>query len=118
VIASVLVVSGTFEQLLAMTSLAMLVLGILTVSALFVIRSRGASPGTLGRFGYPVLPAIYLFFAVFVVAGVIWEGLLSVGSGHVEREFVFSVVGLAVFAAVFAVYAALGAARSRMRARG
>ena len=125
-ISCILVVSGTFEQLLAMTSLAMLVLGILTVSALFVVRTRaatlgaspGASLGVLGRFGYPVLPAIYLVFAVFVVAGSVWEGLRSVGSGHVDQEFVFAVVGLAVFAAVCAVYAALGAARSRMRVRG
>lgn len=118
-ISSVLIVSGTFEQLLAMTSLAMLVLGILTVSALFVVRARKAPESEgIPRFGYPFLPAVYLVFAVFVVAGSLYEGLSSIGSGHLDEEFAFSVLGLVVFAAVCGVYALLGAARGRTRVRG
>ena len=118
VIACILVASGTFEQLLAMTSLAMLVLGILTVSALFVVRARSSEAPAVGRFGHPILPAVYLVFAVFVVAGTVWEGLRSIGTGHADQEFVFSVVGLAVFAAVCALYGGVGAARARIRVRG
>ena len=118
-IASALIVSGTFEQLLAMTSLAMLVLGILTVSALFVLRARGQGADA-PRFGYPWLPAIYLAFALVVVGVSLHGGLASLGSaGNLDEEFLFSLVGLAVFGAVFALYGVREYARARTRgARG
>lgn len=106
-ISALLIVSGTFEQLLAMTSLSMLVLGILTVSALFVLRARRPElAAEAPRFGYPLLPAVYLFFALGVVGFSVKSGLegLRGPSGDLDQEFLFSLGGLVVFAAVVAVY--------------
>ncbi len=116
VIASVLIVSGTFEQLLAMTSLAMLVLGALTVAALFVLKGRGDAAARASRgFGYPFLPALYFIFALFVVGVTIHSGVRSLsGASEMTEEFVFSLIGLAVFAGLFGLYTLVGVARRRV----
>lgn len=114
-ISAVLIVSGTFEQLLALTSLAMLVLGILTVSSLFVIRTRRPELAEgVPRWGYPVLPAIYMVFALAVVGFSVQRGLAGIrGSGGLDQEFLFSLFGLVVFGAVFAYYSVRELARAR-----
>ncbi|MCB9507525.1 MAG: amino acid permease [Myxococcales bacterium] len=113
-VASALVVSGTFEQLLAMTSLAMLILGILTVSSLFVLQSRGPAVPLHRRLLMSALPAVYLAFAVFVVGASIHQGAGELAAvGRPTGEFVFGLLGLVVFAAVLAIYGVRGLARTR-----
>ncbi len=66
--ASVLVASESFEQILGMVSIAMVVLGSLTVAALFVLRRRAPAAERPHRaLGYPVLPALYFVSNVVVV---------------------------------------------------
>jgi APA family basic amino acid/polyamine antiporter len=66
---AVLVLSGSFETLLALTSLAMLVTGTLTVSSVFVLRySQPDRPRPYRAFGYPILPALYLISSVLVIS--------------------------------------------------
>lgn len=113
-IAGILIASGTFEQLLAMTSLAMLVLGVLTVSALFVLRARRRAPASAAK---TLLPGIYLVFAGVVIATSVRNGLADLrgSEGVVDQEFFFSLIGLAVFAALFIAFGVRDYARSRTR---
>jgi basic amino acid/polyamine antiporter, APA family len=68
-VAGGLIVSGTFEQLLSMVSLAMVVTGTLTVSSVFALRRN--RPDWLRPYRatlYPFLPAFYVASSVAVVA--------------------------------------------------
>lgn len=59
--AGLLILSNHFEQILSLVSVAMVVCGSLTVSALFVLRVRRPDlPRPYRAFGYPWLPMIYL----------------------------------------------------------
>lgn len=63
----VLCVSGTYNQLLEYIIFAVLVFYILTIIGLFVLRRTHAEAERPYRaVGYPVLPAIYIAFAVFI----------------------------------------------------
>lgn len=87
--ASVLCLSGTYNQLLDFLIFAVLIFYILTISGLFVLRiKRPEMPRPYRAFGYPVLPAIYLLLAVFIEIQLLrykpqytWPGLIIVALG-------------------------------------
>ncbi len=67
-LAVVLVVSGRFEQLYSMVSLAMVVTGTITVSSLFALRmSKPDAPRPYRATGYPLIPGLYIVASIFVV---------------------------------------------------
>lgn len=66
--ASLLIISERFEQILNMVSVAMVVLGSLTVGSLFLLRWRRPEATRPYRaFGYPVLPLLYLLSNAVVI---------------------------------------------------
>jgi APA family basic amino acid/polyamine antiporter len=83
---SVLCLSGTYGQLLDYIIFAVLVFYILTIAGLFVLRFRHPDARRPYRaIGYPVLPAIYIVFAVFIDVVLLrykpqytWPGLIIV----------------------------------------
>jgi APA family basic amino acid/polyamine antiporter len=87
--ASVLCVSGTYGQLLDYVIFAALVFYFLTTVALFRLRRlRPDLPRPVKAFGYPVLPALYLFAVGLLMVILLfqkplytWPGLLIVASG-------------------------------------
>lgn len=63
---AVLVLSGTFEQIVAYTGFAIVVFSGLAVGALFVLRRRQGVPSTYRVPGYPLVPAVFLGLAVIM----------------------------------------------------
>jgi APA family basic amino acid/polyamine antiporter len=84
--ASVLCLSGTYGQLLDFIIFAVLVFYILTIAGLFVLRFRRPEMERPYRaFGYPILPALYILFALFIEVQLLrykpqytWPGLIIV----------------------------------------
>jgi APA family basic amino acid/polyamine antiporter len=67
--ASLLCLSGSYEQLLDYTMFAVLLFYILTFIGLFVLRKKKPNAHRPYRaFGYPVLPALYIGMAIFIDA--------------------------------------------------
>jgi APA family basic amino acid/polyamine antiporter len=67
-IALLLVLSGTFETIVKMTSIAMFVTGALTVASVFVLRrKRPELPRPYRATLYPLLPGLYVVLAVGVI---------------------------------------------------
>jgi APA family basic amino acid/polyamine antiporter len=87
--ASVLCISGTYNQLLDYVIFAAVVFYFLTTLALFRLRrTRPELPRPVRAFGYPALPALYLLAnaALMVILLVekplfTWPGLLIVATG-------------------------------------
>lgn len=80
-----LVLSGTFEQLLIYTGFAVILFAGVAVAALFVLRRQAASMPT---WGYPVAPAIFVLASLAIVANAVSErplvsaaGLAVIGAG-------------------------------------
>lgn len=91
-----LIGSGTFEQLVQLTSIAMFLLGSLTVCALFVLRRREPDADRPYRASlYPVLPALYLVTALAVI------GMEFADFSSGEEGAGLPLLGIAVFAAVW-----------------
>ncbi|HEV2174182.1 MAG TPA: amino acid permease, partial [Nitrospira sp.] len=66
--ASVLILSGTFEQLLVYSGMVLAFFMALTLSAIFPLRTRAAEDTTLYRIPlYPILPALLVIAALAVV---------------------------------------------------
>jgi APA family basic amino acid/polyamine antiporter len=63
---SVLVVTGTFGQLVTYTGFAIVVFSALTVVALVVLRRREGAPRTFAVPLYPVLPILYVIATVLI----------------------------------------------------
>ena len=88
----VLVATGTFEDIYKLATIAMVVVGSLTVTALFILRRREPDmPRPYRAMGYPVLPALYLFGSVLVVGGMVWQAIVTGG------ESTYPLTGLALF---------------------
>src|SRR5262249_38743016 len=87
--ACVLVFSRAYNDLLAYVIFAALLFYALTVAGLFVLRfKRPDAERPYRAFGYPILPAIYLFLCVAVMIDLLivkpvftWPGLLLVIAG-------------------------------------
>lgn len=82
----ILCLSGTYGQLLDYIIFAVLVFYILTITGLFVLRRKHPeAPRPYRAIGYPVLPAIYIAFAIFIDIVLLrykpqytWPGLIIV----------------------------------------
>jgi APA family basic amino acid/polyamine antiporter len=93
---SVLILSNSFEQILSLVSLAMLVSGSLTVASLFVLRRR--RPELTRPFlawGYPVLPLLYLCSCVAVI------GVLLVRAIPPELDTLYPLFGLGLLGVAY-----------------
>ncbi len=95
-ISAALIVSGRFEELLAMVSLTMVVTGSLTVGSLFVLRRKDPdAPRPYRALGYPWLPSLYLISSVLVIGDMV----LAAFSG--QRQDVYPLIGLVGTAALY-----------------
>jgi APA family basic amino acid/polyamine antiporter len=98
-IASIVVVTGRFEQILQMVSLAMVITGSLTVGAVFVLRWRRPELARPYRATwYPVLPALYL-----VSSGVVLVVMLKRAFSD-EPGAWYPLLGLGILAIAFAAH--------------
>src|SRR5262245_321354 len=87
--ASLLVLSGTYNELLDYVIFAALLFYVLTVTGLFVLRKkRPEMERPYKAFGYPVLPAAYVLLAALVMVDLLvvkprftWPGLMIVVTG-------------------------------------
>jgi basic amino acid/polyamine antiporter, APA family len=94
--AAVLVLSERFEQILDMVSVAMVLLGSLTVGALFVLRRREPHAARPHRaLGYPVLPALYLVSNAVIIV-VILQRLVTPDPGAL-----YPLLGLGILAVAY-----------------
>jgi basic amino acid/polyamine antiporter, APA family len=87
--AAMLAFSGTYSQLLDYVIFAQLLFYVLTVAAVFVMRTRRPdAPRPYRAWGYPVVPALYIVAATALMADLLimkpaytWPGLLIALSG-------------------------------------
>jgi APA family basic amino acid/polyamine antiporter len=99
-VTAALVLSGTFERLQELASLAMIATACLTVTALFVLRRRlPDAPRPYRATGYPWLPG--LFLASGAVSAAIMIGRAAQG----EEGAAYPLIGLAVGVAAWAARA-------------
>ncbi len=106
--AVLLVVSNRFDVLLQTVSLAMVVVGSLTVACVFVLRRREGPPTGWAAWGYPWLPGLYLASSG-VVVGVKIHGVVADDASPAP------LLGLAVVLLTFLAHR-LARTRSRMAA--
>jgi basic amino acid/polyamine antiporter, APA family len=101
-LALVYVATGTFDAIIEMTSLAMLVTGGLTVASLFVLRrSRPHEERPYRAAGYPWLPALYL-----VLVAVVFATKALSATASKEPAALLPFVGLVIFALAWAAHRA------------
>lgn len=103
-ISTILILSGTFDALLELTSVAMLMLGAVVVGSLFVFRAR--DPDRTRPFratGYPYLPAFYILTSFVVVTMSLYRALYpDEPASLIER--LFPLLGIALFGVVYLVH--------------
>lgn len=95
----VLIVSGTFEQLMTMVSLAMVVTGSLTVASVFVLRRR--QPQRVRPYratGYPLLPGAY------IVASLLTVGIMVSRAVAGEEDAWIPLLGLLILVAAYLLH--------------
>jgi APA family basic amino acid/polyamine antiporter len=97
--ASLLCLSGTYGQLLDYVVFAVLIFYVLTIGGLFILRIRKPdAERPYKAFGYPVVPAVYILLAVFIMFILLiykptytWPGLIIVVTGipvyYIWRRF-------------------------------
>jgi len=68
---ALLVLSGTFEQLLTYTAFSVILFSALAVLSLFFVRIRGKDTDTFRAWGYPWAPAIFCAVSFAIVANTI-----------------------------------------------
>jgi APA family basic amino acid/polyamine antiporter len=84
--ASLLCISGTYSNLLDYVIIAVLVFYVLTIIGIFVLRiKKPLEERPYKAFGYPLIPAIYIVMALFIIISLIilkseytWPGLIIV----------------------------------------
>lgn len=94
-LASVLVLLGTFTQILAYFIFITVLFVALTVSALFVLRRRAGAPPAFATPGYPVTPVIFLVLVAVLL-------LLLLGHSPMQALLGVAIVGLGLPVYVFA----------------
>lgn len=109
VLASMLVLSGTFDVLLELTSVAMFLMGGLTVLALFHLRrQRPDLPRPYRATGYPLLPGLYAAISLAILATSLWQAAAPPpGTSATDRWL--PIVGLAIFMGALALHRILRA---------
>lgn len=91
--ASVLCLTGSYNQLLGYCTFASLLFYIITISGVFILRRKEPdTPRPYKAFGYPVLPALYIFLAGFIALDIL---VLKWGT---------ALIGLGIVAAGIPVY--------------
>jgi APA family basic amino acid/polyamine antiporter len=71
---ALLVLSGTFEQLVNYTGFAIMLFAGIAVAALFVLRHRQPdAPRPFRALGYPFAPALFLVVSAVTVVNAIWR---------------------------------------------
>ena len=79
---SILILSGTFEQLLTYATIVIVAFSALTVIALFVLRWRRPDlPRPYHAWGYPWLPGFYIAASIGIVLNALWERPLECVAG-------------------------------------
>jgi APA family basic amino acid/polyamine antiporter len=94
-----LIVSGTFEQLMTMVSLSMVVTGTLTVSSVFVLRYK--QPDRIRPYratGYPVLPGLYIAASLITIGIMVSRALTG------EQNALVPIWGLLILVAAYALH--------------
>jgi len=64
---ALLVISGTFEQLLTYTGFSVILFSALAVLSLFFVRIRGKDTDTFRAWGYPWAPAVFCLVSFAIV---------------------------------------------------
>jgi APA family basic amino acid/polyamine antiporter len=77
----VLVLSGSFGQLLAYTGFAVVLFGGIAVSSLFIVRRMHQEPATYRTWGYPIAPAVFVAASLLIVLNAVREDPLTCGAG-------------------------------------
>ncbi len=97
---SILILSNSFDQLLAAVSLTMLCTGSLTVLSFFALRlKQPASKERWRAFGYPWLPALYLISSALVLTVKLYEAFVNFGRDDAP------LLGLVIVLVAFAAHA-------------
>ncbi len=107
--ACVYILSGTFEQILNLVSLAMMVMGALTVAAVFVLRRR--DPNAVRPYratAYPWTPAVFLGVSAFVVVAMLLRAVAKP-----EAESLYPLLGLPLFGLAYAAHRGARALKTR-----
>lgn len=98
-ISCLLIVSGTFEQLMTMVSLAMVVTGTLTVSSVFMLRGKQPERARPYRAtGYPVLPGLYIVASLLTIGIMAWRAVAG------EKGAWVPVFGLLILTGAYAIH--------------
>jgi APA family basic amino acid/polyamine antiporter len=115
--ASILVLSGRFEDLVTLTSLAMMLLGSLSVIGLFrLLRRPGQDRTGLVLIGFPWLPIAYLAASLIVVVSSLYQSTTNTEAGLSQR--LLPMLGLLLFVAAWIGHALLERLRARAAAKG
>ena len=95
-ITSLIILSGTFEQILAMTTVAMVLIGSLAVASLFKLR-RTAPDATrpYRALAYPYLPLAFLVASGLVISVLMVEAVTNGGTAA------YGLIGLPILASAF-----------------
>jgi APA family basic amino acid/polyamine antiporter len=110
--ASILVLSGRFEDLVTLTSLAMMLLGSLSVIGLFrLLRRPGQDRTGLVLIGFPWLPIAYLAASLIVVVSSLYQSTTNTEAGLAQR--LLPMLGLLLFAGAWGGHALLVRLRAR-----
>jgi APA family basic amino acid/polyamine antiporter len=98
-ISCLLILSGRFDQLLSMVSLAMVVTGSLTVGAVFVLRRKlPAADRPYLATGYPWLPGFYIAASLVVIAVMLREAISN------EPSAWYPLLGLIMLVLMYALH--------------
>jgi APA family basic amino acid/polyamine antiporter len=94
VVAAVLTLTGTYNDLLTLTAFSSLLFNTLTVVGLFVLRRRRPDlPRPYKAWGYPVLPTLYILVSVFFLYNILVGDPRNSGMG-----LVLTALGLPAYA--------------------
>ena len=80
--ASLLVLSGRFDQLVEYTGFAVVLFAGIAVASLFVLRRRHPNePRPFRAWGYPVAPFIFAAASLLIVLNALWRSPATSGAG-------------------------------------
>ena len=80
--ASLLVLSGRFEQLVEYTGFAVVLFAGVAVASLFVLRRRNPDePRPFRAWGYPVAPSVFVVASLLIVLNALWRSPATSGAG-------------------------------------